>query len=376
MILNKKYKEEINKIVMNDHMKKRILQNVLATNENNNSPEKNMKVKTTIPKVKKYNNHKRNMQMVAACFAVVLCLSVVKNYPMLFKPVPNDLAQKETAESHEDENNDLKTSDDNEYVYNKDSKEIPSKIDKENQDLDQNNNNYNDGNDYLKEENDKRLKTWQEEKDKNNVQWNSNSEVQKSQTSQNNNDKPIENSNISSKTKIEEDITNKENKNSTTTEQKINDGDIKQNRMLENNTDNSVLSASVPTEKDLNYTQEYKTLEEAEKALNLTINPLKILPEGFKMENISVIGNEIMQINYNDGNSNITFRAGKIIDNISGDYNGYEVKNTSTVNGINVYLEGNKSKEYKLAVWEKDGISYSISAENGMNEKTILDMIS
>ena len=53
MILNKKYKEEINKIVMNDHMKKRILQNVLATNENNNSPEKNMKVKTTIPKVKK-----------------------------------------------------------------------------------------------------------------------------------------------------------------------------------------------------------------------------------------------------------------------------------------------------------------------------------
>ena len=315
------------------------------------------------------------MQMVAACFAVVLCLSVVKNYPMLFKPVPNDLAQKETAESHEDENNDLKTSDDNEYVYNKDSKEIPSKIDKENQDLDQNNNNYNDGNDYLKEENDKRLKTGQEEKDKNNVQWNSSLEVQKSQTSQNNNDKPIENSNISSKTKIEEDINNKENKIPTSTEQKIKDGDIKQNRMLENNTDNSVLSASVPTEKDLNYTQEYKTLEEAEKALNLTINPLKILPEGFKMENISVIGNEIIQINYNDGNSNITLRAGKIIDNISGDYNGYQVKDTIRVNGINVNLEGNKSKEYNSAVWEMDGMSYSISSENGMDEKTILDMI-
>ena len=375
MILNKKYKEEINKIVMNDHMKKRILQNVLATNENNNSPEKNMKVKTTIPKVKKYNNHKRNMQMVAACFAVVLCLSVVKNYPMLFKPVPNDLAQKETAESHEDENNDLKTSDDNEYVYNKDSKEIPSKIDKENQDLDQNNNNYNDGNDYLKEENDKRLKTGQEEKDKNNVQWNSSLEVQKSQTSQNNNDKPIENSNISSKTKIEEDINNKENKIPTSTEQKIKDGDIKQNRMLENNTDNSVLSASVPTEKALNYSQEYKTLEEAEKALNLTINPLKILPEGFKMENISVIENEIIQVEYTDGNNNITFRAGKIIDNISGDYNGYQVKDTIRVNGINVNLEGNKSKEYNSAVWEMDGMSYSISAENGMDEKTILDMI-
>ena len=377
MILNKKYKEEINKIVMNDHMKKRILQNVLATNENNNSPEKNMKVKTTIPKVKKYNNHKRNMQMVAACFAVVLCLSVVKNYPMLFKPVPNDLAQKETAESHEDENNDLKTSDDCEFAFNKDSKEIPSNNDKKDQVLGQNNNNYNYGDDNVKEESNISSKIELEEKnDKDNVQSNSSSEVEKSQTSQNNNDKPIENSNISSKTKIEEDITNKENKNPTSTEQKINDGDIKQNRMLENNTDNSVLSASVPTEKALNYSQEYKTLEEAEKALNLTINPLKILPEGFKMENISVIENEIIQVEYTDGNNNITFRAGKIIDNISGDYNGYEVKNTSTVNGINVYLEGNKSKEYKLAVWEKDGISYSISAENGMNEKTILDMIS
>ena len=200
-------------------------------------------------------------------------------------------------------------------------------------------------------------------------------ETEKSQTSQNNNDKPIENSNISSKTKIEEDINNKENKIPTSTEQKIKDGDIKQNRMLENNTDNSVLSASVPTEKALNYSQEYKTLEEAEKALNLTINPLKILPEGFKMENISVIENEIIQVEYTDGNNNITFRAGKIIDNISGDYNGYEVKNTSTVNGINVYLEGNKSKEYNSAVWEMDGMSYSISAENGMDEKTILDMI-
>ena len=80
MILSKKYNEEINKIVMNDDMKKRILQNVLAANENYNSAEENIKVKTTIPKVKKYNNFKRNMQMVAACFTVVLCLSVAKTF--------------------------------------------------------------------------------------------------------------------------------------------------------------------------------------------------------------------------------------------------------------------------------------------------------
>jgi hypothetical protein len=372
MILSKKYKEEINKIVMNDDMKKRILQNVLATNENDNSAEKNMKVKTTIPKVKKYNNLKRDMQMVVACFAMVLCLSVAKSYPMLFKHIPNDLEQKETAKSHDDANNDLKTSDDNEFVYSKDSKEISNDNHKEDQVLDQNNN-YNNGD--VKVESNISSKIEQEEKEKDNSQLSSSSEVEKSQTSQNNNDKAIENSNISSKTNPVEDINNKENKNPTNTEPKTTPGDIKQNRIPENNADNSVSGTSVAAKEAVNYSQEYKTLDEAEKALNLKVNSLKILPEGFKMESISVISNEIIQVEYNDGNNNIVFRAGKIIDNISGDYDVYQVKNTAKVNGININLEGNKSKEYNLAAWEKDGVSYSISAENGIDEKTILDMV-
>jgi len=375
MILSKKYKEEINKIVMNNDMKKRILQNVLAANENDNSAEKNMKVKTTIPKVKKYYNLKRNMQMEAACFTVVLCLSVAKNYHMLFKHAPNDLEQKETAKSYDDENNDLKTSDDNEFVYSKDSKEISNNNHKEDQNLDQNNNNYNNSDGYMKVESNTSSKIGQEEKNKDNLQANSSSEVEKSQTSQNNNDKAIENSNISSKTNPEEDINNKENKNPTSTEPKTTAGDIMSNKISGNNTDNSVLGTSVVAEESANYIQEYKTLDEAEKALNLKVNPLKTLPKGFKMESISVISNEIIQVEYNDGNNNIIFRAGKGIDNISGDYNVYQVKNTAKVNGININLEGNKSKEYNLVIWEKDGISYSISATNGIDEKTILDMI-
>jgi len=375
MILSKKYKEEINKIVMNDDMKKRILQNILAVNENDNSAEKNMKVKTTIPKVKKYNNLKRNMQMVAACSAVVLCLSVAKNYPMFFKHAPNDLEQKETAKSYDDENNDLKTSDDNEFVYNNDSKEISGNNHKEDQDLDQNNNYNNSDGCYVKEESNISSKIGQQEKDKDNLQLSSSSEVVKSQTAQNNDDKAIENSNISSKTNPVEDINNKENKKLTSTEPKTTPEDIKQNRIPENNTDNSVSGTLVVAEKAVNYSQEYKTLEEAEKALNLKANPLKTLPKGLKMESISVISNEIIQVEYNDGSNNIIFRAGKGIDNISGDYNVYQVKNTAKVNGINITLEGNKSEEYNLAAWEKDGVSYSILAENGIDEKTILDMV-
>ena len=370
MILSKKYKEEINKIIMNDVMKKRILQNVLTANENDNSAEQNMKVKTIITKVKKYNNLKRNMQMVAACSAIVLCLSVAKNFPMIYKNTSNDLGQKETAKSHDDENNDLKTIDDNEFVYNNDSREISGNKHNEDQALDQNINN---SDDYVKDESNIRSKIGQEEKD--NLEINSGPEVVKSQIAQKNDDKAIENSNISSKTNPVENINNKENKNPTSPELKTTPEEIKQNRIPENNIDNSVSGISVAAKEAVNYSQEYKTLDEAEKALNLKVNPLKTLPKGFKMESVNVISNEIIQVEYNDGNNKITFRSGKGIENISGDYNVYQVKNTAKVNGINITLEGNKSEEYNLASWEKDGISYSISDENGIDEKTILDMV-
>ncbi|AWK51711.1 hypothetical protein DIC82_12110 [Clostridium beijerinckii] len=378
MILNKKYKDEINKIRMNDDMKKRILQNVLAANENDNSAEQNIKVKNIIPKVKKYNNIKRNMQMVAACSAVFICLSVAKNYPMLLKDTPNDLAQKETTKSQDDENNDLKTSENNEFVSSKDSKEISNNNHKEEQALVQNDN----GDSYVKEQSNTNSKIGQEEKSKDNLKLSSASETQKSQTSQNevdksqellnNNDKVIENSNISLKTNPEENNYNKKNENPTSTESKTVDEEVKENKIPENDSDNSVLGTESVVEQAVIYDQEYKTLEEAEKALNLKVNPLKTLPKDLKMESISVISNEIIQVKYNN---NIIFRAGKGIDNISGDYSVYQVKDTAKVNGINITLEGNKSKEYNLATWEKDGISYSISAENGIDEKTILNMI-
>ncbi|WP_315074653.1 hypothetical protein [uncultured Clostridium sp.] len=391
MILSKRYNEEISKIVMNDDMKKRILQNVLNANEN--SEEKNMKVETTLPKVKKYNNIKRNMQVVAAGFTVVLCLSIAKTYPMLLKSSPNGLKQNETAENNDDENNDLKSSDDNEGVNNSDSKEASSN-NKEDQTLDQNNNNYNNEDDSKKEESNAGSKIGTEEKSKDSSQSNSGSEVVQSQAAQTNDNKATGNSNISSKTNPEEAVNNKENNNVTNPEKQTPPGDKKENRsvastkpktesedaMLDkmpvNNTDNNVSKNSVMSAEDVNYNQEYKTLDEAEKALNLKVNSLKTVPKGYEMENISTISNEIIQVDYNNGNSNITFRAGKGIDNISGDYNVYQIKNTVKVNGLNVNLQGNKNKEYNLAVWEKDGISYSISAENGIDEKTILDMIS
>ncbi len=386
MILSKKYKEELNKIVMNDDMKKRILQNVLAENKKDNNEEKEIKVKTTMPKVKKYNA-KRNMQMAAACGAILICLSVAKSYPMLFKHPSNDLEQNEVEENHEDKNNDLKSIEDSELVYNKDSKEASDNdhkediaVDQNNTNNNKNNNNYNNGSNNVNKNTNNVSKAGQEGKD--NSQSNSGSEEKKRQIPENkNNDdkatdnKAIENSNTSSKTNHKDDINNKEEKNPTSTDQKTAPEDVKENKISEDNTDDSVSNTSVAMDKDVGYSQEYKTLDEAEKALNLKVSPLKTLPNGFKVENVSIISNEMIQVDYNNGNNNMIFRAGKSTDNISGDYNTYQVKNTVKVNGIDVTLEGNKNEEYNLATWKKDDISYSISTEDGINEKTVLDMI-
>ncbi|ABR34851.1 hypothetical protein [Clostridium beijerinckii] len=379
MILSNKYKEELNKIVMNDDMKKRILQNVLAENKKDNNEEKEIKVKTTMPKVKKYNA-KRNMQMAAACGAILICLSVAKSYPMLFKHPSNDLEQNEVEENHEDKNNDLKSSDDSELVYNNDSKEASDNDHKEDIAVDQNNtnnnksdNNYNNGSSHVNKNINNASKAAQEGKD--NLQSNSGSEEKKRQTSGDNDNKSIENSNTSSKTNHKDDINNKESKNPTSTDQKASPEDVKENKISGDNTDDSVSSTPVAMDKDVSYSQEYKTLDEAEKALNLKVSQLKTLPTGFKVESVSVISNELIQVDYNNGNSNMIFRAGKSTDNISGDYNTYHVKTTVKVNGIDVTLQGNKNEEYNLATWKKDDMSYSISTEDGINEKTMLDMI-
>lgn len=373
MILSKKYKEEINKVVMNNDMKKRILQNVLAAKEN--SEEKKITSQTIVPKVKKYNKFKSNMQIVAAGFTIVLCLSIAKSYPMLLENAPNNLKQSETADSQNDENNDLKSSDDNGLVNNNDSKEVSNNDHKEDKTLNQNNNINKKSSNGSKEESNASSEIGTEEKNNCDSQSNSEPAIVKSQTSQTNDSKITGNSNVSSKTNPEEAVNNKENKNVISSGSQTPPADIKKNKIQGNNTDNNVLDRSVMSEEAVNYNQEYKTLDEAEKALNLKVNSLKTVPKGFKMESVIVISNKIIQVEYNDGNSNITFRAGKGIDNISGDYNVYQVKNTVKANGISVNLEGNKSKEYNLAVWEKDGISYSISSENGIDERTILDMI-
>ncbi|WP_160690902.1 hypothetical protein [Clostridium sp. C2-6-12] len=354
--MSKKYKEDLDKIVMNDEMKKRILNNVLKNN---------IEAKSITTVVKKNNNFKRNMQLVAACFTVVVCLSVIKNYPEFFKLENNNLKQNQEIEKSADIDNDLKKVKESEVYGNNEDNTSNNDSIKNNEPI-----NSTAGNEEISKKNDS-LENQKEDNNKKSV-----GDVQKAQG--------INNSNANSEivTKISPEMQNNNEKAGRMSSEAVNnkkDIPTKENDAAENqgkttNKENDEIESSSIVSSGY-FIKEYKTLEEAEKALNLKINTVKALPKGYNIRSINVIANEIIQIDYNSGEKDISFRAGKEVENISGDYNEYINKNSSKVNDVNVILNGNKDKIINLATWESKGISYSISSRSGIEEETILNMI-
>lgn len=343
MILSKKYKEELDKIVMNDEMKKRILSNVL----NNN-----IEVKSTTPIIKRNVKLKRNMQLVAACFTIAVCLSVVKNYPEFFKIEYNNIKQNQDSEKSEDIDNDLQKVKESEVYGNNEDNTTNNDSIKSNEPINSASEN---------EEDSKKNNSSKNKVDDNNRK--SAESVQKEQVTENSN------ANSSTAAKTSPEIQNNNGKSE--------DNNLKVaaiNQEENTNKENDELGNS-PMASSGYFTKDYKTIEEAEKAVNFKISPLKVFPKGYNMNNINVISNEIIQIEYSIGEKDISFRSGKEVENISGDYNEYKINKSIKVNDVNINLKGNKDKIVNLATWEKDSISYSISSTSGIDEETMLNMI-
>lgn len=383
MILSRKYKEELNKIVMSEEMKKRILHNVL---------NENIEPKSTMETANKYSLPKRNMQVIAACFTVVACLSVVKSYPQLLKHENINSQQEEISEGIDEENKVIPSDEDSKANENKDNSKIENiKTDdnKNNSENDNKDNNTNTG----ANNDDKTQESQSINKYKGNVE---SSKENGSANSNENSDKYIN----KNSPPIEQQETNPVNPTAKLNEvpdtvsnlppNVNNQGKepISSDKVLKNTVknqdetakkkvsdDNGTDSAPMTIAGSVYFIKEYKTLEEAENTVGFEINPIKTLPKGFSVDNISVESNQIIKIEYNSGQDIISFRAGREVDNISGDYNDYEFENTVDINGVSISLKGNKINEVNLATWKKDSISYSISDVNGDDKDMILNMI-
>ncbi|OOM76196.1 hypothetical protein CLPUN_28090 [Clostridium puniceum] len=352
--MSKNYKKELDKIVMSEDMKKRILHNVL--NENTDIKNKSIEIK-------KHNLLRKNMQIIAACFTVVICLSVVKNNPQLFKYDNDNFKQKEISKDIDDKNKDLQNIEESESYYdNKNSADYNKDSQNDNKLKEQEviNGHTNNDENYKKSDSSK----YNENNNENSSKIKQNEKSSEDSIGAPKTMEPPTNIIVESTNPISSDDKSKK----TTKDQ----GELTKNNN-ENNEEDNLDSSDLVTCGEI--IKEYKTLEEAEAAVKLKINYIKELPKGFNIDNISVISNDIIQIEYNNGNDRIIFRAGKDIENISGDYNIYKIKNNCDTNGINIDLEGNKNKIANLATWKKSTVSYSISSISGISEDIIVNMI-
>ncbi len=78
---------------------------------------------------------------------------------------------------------------------------------------------------------------------------------------------------------------------------------------------------------------------------------------------------EMAEIRYRSGEAEAVFRKSAGTGDISGDFNSYDTVRELTAGDITATLKGD-SGTYLLAVWSRDGFSYSLSISSGAPEET------
>ena len=118
---------------------------------------------------------------------------------------------------------------------------------------------------------------------------------------------------------------------------------------------------------------EYKTVDEAQKVLPFSaVVPSNV--KGYELTNVSVMSNEMLQLIYENGDKEITYRVEKGSDDISGDCNVY--KDIKTVKVGDVEVKVRKSEETMSAIWTNGDLTFSLYSNGNLTEKDITDIIS
>lgn len=120
---------------------------------------------------------------------------------------------------------------------------------------------------------------------------------------------------------------------------------------------------------------EYNSVDELKENVNINAKiPDKI--RNYKSYSYSVAFSNMAEIQYSNGSNNILYRLekGEVAEDIRGDYNEYENIKKLTVDNTKVTIKGNENS-YKVAVWYKNGVNYSLSTEQGLKMEDIQNLI-
>lgn len=121
--------------------------------------------------------------------------------------------------------------------------------------------------------------------------------------------------------------------------------------------------------------KEYGSAEELSDAVGFTVREIGELPFTVKETLYFTYGDTLAEIRYTGDDQEVYFRKsqGEDEDN-SGVYNTYSQTTTITVGDTEITCKG-ESDAYELAIWKKDGYSYSISLQTGISLEELQAMI-
>lgn len=121
--------------------------------------------------------------------------------------------------------------------------------------------------------------------------------------------------------------------------------------------------------------KEYGSAEELSDAVGFTVREIGELPFTVKETLYFTYDDTLAEIRYTGDDQEVYFRKsqGEDEDN-SGVYNTYSQTTTITVGDTEITCKG-ESDAYELAIWKKDGYSYSISLQNGISLEELQAMI-
>lgn len=120
--------------------------------------------------------------------------------------------------------------------------------------------------------------------------------------------------------------------------------------------------------------KEYNTVDEAKKAVAFKVLVPEIMPEGYTLSWVSTINDELFQISYKNGDNEILYRTAEGTEDISGDYNVYDVCEAENVNSNEVTLKGDGKMVY-TAVWSEGESAYSLNSQKGLSKDTFIEII-
>lgn len=116
--------------------------------------------------------------------------------------------------------------------------------------------------------------------------------------------------------------------------------------------------------------QECTSLEEAGKLAGFSFTAPESV-DGYTERYIAAIENEIAQVIFSNGDdSELYFRKGVDGDDISGDYNTYDVTEEQTIDGHTVLCKGNDGLIY-TATWTDGTYSYAVMCDAGMSAEQL-----